>query len=258
MGPTCTPTPRSVCFQRSTPSFDRNQPFRISVRRRRQRTPWTSLDNSGNQKIAQGKEGSNLEYVNNVRERMETAWELVRANMEQAQETQWYDLKARQINLQAGDKVLVLLPFSIHKLLAQWQGPYLVKQRIGRVNNEIVMPEQRKPNVLFHVNILKKWEEREASLGEALHFEKVTEGEDDAMEIPAWNDSSKTELQLDPDIVDQEQGQELKRMLAKFEEVISDHLGQTQLVQHRIMASGGKPIRQHPYWIPGANTTGPT
>lgn len=98
-----------------------------------------------------------LNYVSKVRERMELAKELVQANMEHSQQIQkyWYNRRARTLQLKPGDKVLVLLPTSTHKLFAQWQRPYL----IGRVNYEVVMPEHKKPNVIFHINMLKKWYE---------------------------------------------------------------------------------------------------
>ena len=82
--------------------------------------------------------------------------------MLQAQQTQklWYDMKARELQLKPGDKVLVLLPTSTHKLMAEWQGPYIVKRAVGKVNFEIVMPEKQRPNVAFHINLLQKWNER--------------------------------------------------------------------------------------------------
>ena len=104
-----------------------------------------------------------LEYVTKVREWMEAAWEIVKKNMEQAQafKKEWYDKRAREIKLNQGDRVLVLhvLPTSTHKFEACWHGPYLVKRAAGKVNYEVVMPERRKPNVIFHINMLKKWHE---------------------------------------------------------------------------------------------------
>ena len=62
--------------------------------------------------------------------------ELMHTNVEKAQETQkrWYNLKSRDRKLKEGDKVLVLLPTSTNKLLAQWQGPYVVQKKINHVN----------------------------------------------------------------------------------------------------------------------------
>ena len=69
-----------------------------------------------------------LSYVMNVRNRMETAKEIVEENAKAAQAKQkaYYDQKTRVMNLQPGDKVLLLLPSSTKKFVAQWQGPYQV------------------------------------------------------------------------------------------------------------------------------------
>jgi len=51
----------------------------------------------------------------------------------------------------------VLLPTSSNKLLAQWQGPYCILRKVGKVDYEVLMPDKRKRKKVFHVNMLKKW-----------------------------------------------------------------------------------------------------
>ena len=65
--------------------------------------------------------------------------DLVQQNLSKAQEKQklWYDKGARHREFTAGDQVLVLLPTSASKLLAQWQGPYPVLKRVGNKIHEI-------------------------------------------------------------------------------------------------------------------------
>ena len=53
--------------------------------------------------------------------------------------------------------MLVLLPTSASKLLAQWQGPYPVLKRVGRVNYQVDMHDRRKRKRIFHVNMLRSW-----------------------------------------------------------------------------------------------------
>ena len=55
------------------------------------------------------------------------------------------------------EQVLVLLPISTSKLLAQWQGPCPIVRRIGAVNYEVDMVGRRKRHRIFHVNMLRKW-----------------------------------------------------------------------------------------------------
>ena len=69
-------------------------------------------------------------YVMKTRERMELASQIVQRNMEQhqRQKKEWYDRKAREMALNVGDQVLLLLPDSTHKFHARWRGPYTVKK----------------------------------------------------------------------------------------------------------------------------------
>ena len=69
------------------------------------------------------------------------------------------DQKTHKMNLQTGDKVLLLLPSSTNKFVAQWQGPYTVTKRTGKVNYEIQMPDKGNRKQVFHVNYLRKLQE---------------------------------------------------------------------------------------------------
>ena len=102
-----------------------------------------------------------LSYVMNVRNRMETTKEIVEDNAKAAQAKQkaYYDQKAREMNLQPGDKVLLLLPRSTKTFVAQWQEPYQVTRQTGKVNYEIRMPDKGGRKQVFHINHLRKWQE---------------------------------------------------------------------------------------------------
>ena len=65
-----------------------------------------------------------LSFVMAVRDRMETAKEIVEENAKavQTKRKTYYDQKTREMNLQPGDKVLLLLPSNTKKFVAQWQG----------------------------------------------------------------------------------------------------------------------------------------
>ena len=67
-----------------------------------------------------------VSYVLTIQERLAKLRDVVHENLEDAQATQkaWYDRHARNREFQAGDQVLVLLPKSTNKLLAEWCGPY--------------------------------------------------------------------------------------------------------------------------------------
>ena len=99
-----------------------------------------------------------------VTERMHLAKEVGHENMQEAHCTQRlrYDTKAREMQLKPGDKVPVFLPSSTHKLMVQWPGPYIVKRAVGTVNYETVMPKRRKPNVVFQINLQRKWKKKDS------------------------------------------------------------------------------------------------
>lgn len=60
----------------------------------------------------------------------------------------------------SGDPVLVMLPTSSNKLLAQWQGPYQVVERMGKMTYLVDMHDRRKRRRVFHSNMLKAFHVR--------------------------------------------------------------------------------------------------
>ena len=69
-----------------------------------------------------------VSYVLSTREKLKQMVDCVHENLTKQQDRQkrWYDAKARMREIKPGDLVLVLLPTSTNKLLAQWQGPYQI------------------------------------------------------------------------------------------------------------------------------------
>ena len=88
-----------------------------------------------------------VEHVLLMREKLSQMTELVKQNLLEAQRKQktWYDSHASSREFRDGDLVLVLLPSSSNKLLVQWQGPYQVLRRCGKVTYvvDICMTNQK-------------------------------------------------------------------------------------------------------------------
>lgn len=105
-----------------------------------------------------------VSFVLRMRDQLMKTAALARENLLQSQRRQkdWYDRSARTQSFEPGDEVLLLLPKTENKLLAKWQGPYQIKQRMGPVTYEIHIPEWRQSLQTFHVNLLKKWHARPA------------------------------------------------------------------------------------------------
>ena len=194
-----------------------------------------------------------VSYVLVMQERLTKLRELVRENLEQAQESQksWYDKNARSRHFQPGDQVLVLLPTSSHKLLAEWQGPYAVTKRVGKVDYEVRMTDRRKPNRVFHVNMLREWH---SPSGTSCWAEEIPNGDDsdEIDDIVTWSslgDSGQPVVgdQLSPDKLG-----DIQSLWARFAMVLDENPGRTTVTEHHIKTGEASPIRLPPYRIPYA------
>ncbi len=98
-----------------------------------------------------------------LRTKLHTLGQLSMENLLQAQDKQsrLYNRGARLRNFTPGDKVLVLLPTSSSKLLAKWQGLFEVTRRVGDLNYEVVRTNRSGAHQIYHLNLLKKWNEVE-------------------------------------------------------------------------------------------------
>ena len=128
-----------------------------------------------------------MSYVLMVQERLEKLRDIVHGNLTDAQTTQkqWYDRNARHREFQPGDQVLILLPTSNNKLLAEWRGPYPVVRKVSNVNYEVRLTDSRRKNRILHVNMLREWHSPNAV--SFLAEEVVGEAEDDADDVVLWD-----------------------------------------------------------------------
>ena len=170
--------------------------------------------------------------------------ELVNKNMKEAQQQQkrWYDRNARYRSFEVNDMVLLLLPTSTSKLMAQWQGPYKVLRKLGRTNYLIEIPHARRSKRVFHVNLLKKWEPP--------IMNDLFADEADGEEFPDW----KKGIQAKPVIgnhLSERETKELVGTLEEFSDVLQSNPKKTNLAENKI-STKSKPIKLPPYRIPHA------
>ena len=138
-------------------------------------------------------EESVVSYVLATQEKLRDMAEIVQKNLTKAQKKQklWYDQNARMREFAAGDPVLVLLPTSTSKLRGQWQGPYQVVKRVGKVSYLVDMHDKRKRRRVFHVNMLKGFRGRRP-VEQSYWAEDVTADHDDIdgdSDVPVWNEA---------------------------------------------------------------------
>ena len=75
-----------------------------------------------------------------------------------------YDENALDRNFEPGDKLLALLPIPGKLLQARYYGPYTVDKNLSDVNNIVNTPWRRKQKQLCHINMLKKYIDRDSSV----------------------------------------------------------------------------------------------
>ncbi|KAL5517640.1 hypothetical protein EMCRGX_G003226, partial [Ephydatia muelleri] len=187
-----------------------------------------------------------VSYVLCIQDRLTKMAELVKDNLEKAQETQkkWYDLNARERSFELGEKVLVLLPTSTNKLLAQWQGPYEVVKKINKVIYQVEMLNKRKRLRNFHINMLRKWHE---PLATSYWVQDVGGNE----ELHLWNEEEEKSYEIADQLTD-EQRVELRHLLEQYKDTLQDKPGRTLAAEHVIDTGTAKPVKLPPYRLPYA------
>ena len=103
------------------------------------------------------------QYVFDLRNRIEDTCNVARENLLTAQRKykKHFDKSARLRTLDIGERALVMLPTDHNKLLLRWKGPYQVVEKIGVCDYRIKIGNH---NRLFHINMLKKYIDREPIL----------------------------------------------------------------------------------------------
>lgn len=178
-----------------------------------------------------------------------------------------YNRRARDRQLKAGDKVLVLLPTSNNKLLMQWKGPFVVTSKMGPLplDYRIDINGKLKP---FHINMLRLYNERSdavnqggnedvlAEVGVAIvdvdHEEEETE-KSEITDIPFVIQCEQKETVEDVHLspyLSPEQVTETKEILKEFPDVFTDIPGKTNLVECEIKLTSQEPVKVKQYPMP--------
>ena len=99
------------------------------------------------------------QFVFDLKEKLEKTCQMAQQNLKtsSARYKKYYNSKARDRQLKAGDKVLVLLPTSNNKLLMQWKGPFVVTRKMSPFDYKVDVYGKVKP---FYINMLRLYTER--------------------------------------------------------------------------------------------------
>nr|XP_061833255.1 uncharacterized protein LOC133617337 [Nerophis lumbriciformis] len=182
-----------------------------------------------------------IQYVMDLRAKLHTLEHLSRKNLLRAQEHQHhlYNRGTQLRQFSPGEKVLVLLPTSSSKLLAEWQGPFVVSRQVGDVDYEVRQCGRGLATQIYHLNLLKRWREAEP-------FSMVTaiaESEELGPEVPP------SPLLCDNHLTPSQRA-DVATLPQRFADVFSPLPGHTNLTQHHIETSPGVTVKSRPYRLP--------
>lgn len=195
-------------------------------------------------------------YILQMRDKLENFRTLAKENLAAAQRRQkvWYDTHARGRNYEPGQKVLLLLPSGTSKLLAKWQGPYVVTRKLGPVTYEILCPERKQPKQVLHVNLLREFKERGSDLtgpedvkDQVMMVRAIEEEEDEPDMEPVRSLLKAPECYSS---LNNQQQQQLTEVLQSFPSLFQKRPGRTEILTHNIILKDTTPIRQKPYRVP--------
>jgi hypothetical protein len=203
------------------------------------------------------------EYVLDLRHRLEETCKIARDSLRESQQKykHHYDKGTRRRSLAVGDKVLVLLPTDNNKLLLQWKGPFEVIDVLNRMDYRVQVGD--KQNV-FHINLLKKYEERDADVisasvaiveAESCPSNGVVDDEN-LLDLPSTGIVGETYLDVDVNHkLTEKQKYQVMDLLQEYREIFTERPGCTRLDEHVIEVTSSEPIRVKQYPMPYAKRT---
>ena len=217
------------------------------------RGPMAVLHQVWTDEEADGELKCTYQYVMDMRDRLEAVHAAARQNLAAAQGamTARYDLRAKERKLEAGDEVLLLLPEKHNKLQLAWRGPFTVIEAKGG-QNYAIQRGGRKVRV-YHINLLKRYVRRGPVANAVVATMIMEEGEDQEsiLSMPLQGKEGYRDVVLDEHLT-AEQKKQAWDLLGKFQEVLTEVPGRTQLAEFQVSLVDERPVRTKPYPLPHA------
>ena len=206
-----------------------------------------------------------LQYVSDFRNKLTRACEVARSNLKVSQDKMKlrYDTNVVDRSFNPGEKVLALLPVPNKPLQARYFGPYTVEEKVSDLNYVINTPGRRKSKQMCHVNMLKRYIDRDKSTcnkpvsvvniisqdacmpeSEATsdNFEKSDPGPSKLQNSDILNNLDQKLHHLEPS-----QQEQFKRLIHEYEHLFPDIPSQTDMIYHDVIIETDQPVKQHPY-----------
>ena len=222
------------------------------------------------------------EYVNNLRERLETTCKLAHSNLEKAQKTQkkYFDRKSKSRTFQPGEEILVFLPSPSNKTIFTWQGPWPILRRQGALRYVVQHPRGEKA---YHVNHLRRFHKQagdepyladpdpeepddptegvegvepfqEELVAVSVALEDPQDHQLDATDpsLPTKDEEGPQDVPLGSSLTEPQRS-DVFRLLQEYENCFSSVPGRTHVLEHHIDLATEGPLKlQHSYPMPQA------
>lgn len=214
-----------------------------------------------------------IDYVNGFKHRLYSAGELAKMlAASQAKMKKKYDRRVEVREFSTGDRVLALCPLVSSPFQAKFSGPYTVVKRVSDQNYLISTPGRRKPEKLFHVNLLKPYYAPSSSPPSAVQQESMVgspaliagtvgessdEGGGEAVFEPdegllsgrLKNSETLKNLKGQFSHLPAAQAVEFEDLIFKYPGLFGDVPSRTDWAEHDIDVGEAQPIRQHFYRV---------
>jgi len=191
------------------------------------------------------------EYLQDLHETLRNASDIAQRNSDsqQVRMKRIYDRQSTDRRLVAGQRVLLLMDSSPHKLENHWIGPVKVVKALNDFNYLIQLDNNRRQ--VFHINMLKPYVEPSDVVATVLTADSDNEDElPTTVELDA-GDETRKEFTIGAQLTDAQRGQ-LMGVLNDFNDVLTERTGRTDLVEHVITLSENKVCAVPAYKIPDA------
>jgi hypothetical protein len=199
-----------------------------------------------------------FQYVVDLRNRVEETCSLARENLAKAatKQAKYFNQKAKHRNLKVGDKVLVLIPNKANKLQMTWRGPYVVMDKVNDFDYRV---DVGKTERLYHVNVLKKYVERQ-DRKEETHIVAVVVTNDEIEGksrseaiplIPLQRKEGPKDVYISEECTAEQRG-DIEGEVAKWDKIFTDLPGQTNLQRCTISQEDDRPVYARQYPVPYA------
>ena len=206
-------------------------------------------------------EDDSFEVVTEVRERILYGIQNAQENADREAKRQMNIKNANRClrTLREGDQAYVGLPKNRGETV--WEGPYIVIKKVNKVDYIVNM--KGNPKVL-HIDLLRKYDDKPERLTKVTEEMKTTvdkdttnEGMNGQVQLLQEVRTVATVVQLDNDINNRNivpvkyEGQ-LRNLMKEFRDVITNEIGHTDRIQHRIEIIRDTNLKQKQYPIPYA------